>query len=94
MKMIIAANHFLKVKKKGSKKLQLAIDEWVKAIVNDTDLGDEKKGDLKGIRVAKFNFGKHLYLLSYEVKDDTLFLYAVGSHENYYKKLKRQLKKK
>lgn len=89
---IIASNRFLKFKKKSPKKLQLAIDAEVRNILDNPDMGELKRGDLKGIRVHKFKFGPQLLLLSYEVKADTLFLYMLGSHENFYRKLKQYLK--
>ncbi len=92
MKKIIASNLFLKFKKKSSRKLQLETDKQVKNICNNPKIGELKKGDLKNIRVYKFTFGKQLILLSYEIKNNTLFLYSIGSHENFYKKLKQYLR--
>ena len=91
MKNIIASNHFLKFKKKSPKKLQAEIDNEVKNIIKNPEIGELKKGDLKVIRVHKFKFKTLLYLLSYEVKGDTLFLYLIDTHENYYNQLKRYL---
>ncbi|HJP19217.1 MAG TPA: type II toxin-antitoxin system RelE/ParE family toxin [Nitrospinota bacterium] len=88
---IIASNLFLKFKKKTSKKLQLEIDNQIKKIVNNPEIGEIKKGDLTGIRIHKFNTGSQLLLLSYEYIKDVLYLYTIGSHENFYKKLKRFL---
>ncbi len=86
---ITVSNHFLKFKKKSSKKLQIEIDKQVREIHDNPEVGELKKRDLKGIRVQKFKYGPHLLLLSYEFSDDTLYLYTIGSHENFYKKLKR-----
>ncbi len=91
MKSIIASDRFLKFKKKSPKKLQLEIDNEVKEIINNPKIGELKKGDLKAIRVHKFKFKTQLYLLSYEAKGNTLFLYLIDTHENYYKQLKRYL---
>ncbi|GBE37544.1 hypothetical protein BMS3Bbin08_00134 [bacterium BMS3Bbin08] len=88
---IIASNHFLKFKKKSPKKLQLEIDSQVKKLIEDPDIGEQKKGNLKGIRVHKFTYGHQLLLLSYEVSKNVLWLYTIGSHENFYKKLKKYL---
>jgi len=92
MKNLVTSNHFLKFKKRSPKKLQLEIDEQVKGIVENPEIGELKKGDLQDIRVLKFTWNKQQYLLSYVVVDDTLQLFTIGSHENYYKKLKRFLK--
>jgi hypothetical protein len=91
MKNIIASNRFLKFKKESPQKLQLEIDNEVKNILNNPEIGELKKGDLKAIRVHKFKFKAKLYLLSYEIKRDKLFLYLIDTHENYYKQLKRYL---
>ncbi len=88
---IIASNLFLKFKKKSSKKLQLEIDNQVKKIVDNPGIGVLKKGSLKGIRIHKFTAGPQLLLLSYEHIKDILYLYTIGSHENFYKKLKKYL---
>ncbi len=88
---VIASNHFLKFKKKSPKKLQLEIDSQVKKLIEDPDIGEQKKGNLKGIRVHKFTYGHQLLLLSYEVSKNVLWLYTIGSHENFYKKLKKYL---
>ena len=63
----------------------------MRAIAAQSDNGEMKKGDLQGIRVHKFKYKTQLYLVSYEVKSDVLYLYLIGSHENYYKKLKKYL---
>jgi hypothetical protein len=55
-------------------------------------LGNAKKGDLAALRVHKFRSQGQLYLLGYTV-DDTIrliYLEAVGSHENFYRDLKRR----
>ena len=92
MTKILASNLFLRFKKKSSKKLQIEIDKQVKIISNNPKIGELKKGDLKNVRVLRFTSGKQLLLLSYETKDKTLFLYSIGSHENFYKKLKQYLR--
>jgi len=88
---IIASNHFLKFKKKSPKKLQLEIDSQVKNLIENPEIGELKKGDLKGIRIHKFTYGPQFLLLSYEFEKDDLYLYTIGSHENFYKKLKKYL---
>jgi len=89
---VIASNHFLKFKKKSLKKLQLAIDDQVRLILENPEIGELKKGDLRGIRVHKFKHEPQLLLLSYEIKEDALFLYSIGSHESFYKKLKQSFR--
>ncbi len=96
---IIASNYFLKFKKKSPRNLQLEIDNQVNKIIDNPEIGELKKGDLKGIRVHKFTYKTQLLLLSYEYKpvfdvdqgNDVLCLYTIGSHENFYKKLKKYM---
>ncbi|OSM07351.1 type II toxin-antitoxin system RelE/ParE family toxin [Magnetofaba australis] len=68
-----------------------ALDVAVRAIVKDPDIGEPKVGDLSGVRVYKFKMVGQLMLLAYEHDDEsvTLFLLALGSHENFYRDLKQ-----
>jgi len=79
----------LKRLKKNEKK---DLDDAVREVVKDTDIGDLKKGDLNGIRVYKFHMVNQLALLAYEYDDvnDKLTLLAFGSHENFYRDLKKK----
>ncbi len=88
---IIVSNPFIRFKKKSNKNLQIEIDEQVKKILENPEIGELKKGDLRGIRVYKFNFKSQLYLISYEVTGETLYLYVIGTHENFYQRLKNLL---
>jgi mRNA interferase RelE/StbE len=92
IKNITASSHIIKFKKKSNKKFQLEIDVQIKIIINNPDIGELKKGDLAGVKVHKFKFNKQLYLLSYEVINETLNLYTIGTHENYYRTLKNFFK--
>ncbi|MDD2715297.1 MAG: type II toxin-antitoxin system RelE/ParE family toxin [Candidatus Wallbacteria bacterium] len=85
---VLVSNAFFRFKKKAPKNLQLEIDEQVKKIMQNPEIGDLKKGELKGIRVHKFTYKTQLYLLSYEIIKDNLNLYMIGTHENFYKRLK------
>lgn len=80
---------FARQKKKLHKLQTLDLDEAVKLILSDPTIGDMKVGDLQGIRVYKFRSEKQQILLAYEVIDSTLYLYTFGSHENFYRDLKR-----
>jgi hypothetical protein len=89
---ILASSQILKFKKHASPKFQLEIDKQVRAIIDNPEIGELEKGDLKGIRVLKFNYNRQMYLLSYEMKGDVLNLYLIGSQENFYLKLKKYLR--
>ncbi len=66
------------------------LDTAVKAVAADTSIGEEKVGDLVGIRIYKFRMTNQLCLLSYRVLEpDSIKLLTVGSHENFYRDLKR-----
>jgi hypothetical protein len=88
---INASNAFIRFKKKANKNFQLEIDEQVKKILENPEIGELKKGDLKDVRVHKFTFKTEHYLLSYEIIGDTLNLYIIGTHENFYDRLKNLL---
>ena len=71
-----------------------ALDREVKSIAENPNIGEEKKGDLKGAFVHKFKLKTNLYLLAYRKADKDLELVMIGSHENYYRDLKSYLKSK
>ena len=59
--------------------------------MNDPFLGEQKKGDLAFLRVYKFKMTKQPTLLGYSYQDGAvvLELIALGSHENFYRDVKR-----
>jgi hypothetical protein len=65
------------------------VDEAVAAIVRDPTLGEVKIGDLAGVFVYKFKCNGQLTLLAYEYDEVSRFLRLLGSHENFYRDLKR-----
>jgi len=75
-----------KLHQNQKKVLYSAIDELKK----DPYLGEEKKGDLAGVRVYKYKINKQEILLAYCYEDNivTLTLLRLGSHENFYRSLK------
>jgi mRNA interferase RelE/StbE len=81
-----------KVKKlpKQEKKL---LDSEIKKIAANPLIGEEKKGDLRGVYVYKFKIKSLLYLLSYRMIKSDLELIMIGPHENYYRDLKTYLKR-
>ena len=87
---ILVTRTFERVVKKLHKQQKLALDEAVRTIVGQPDIGDIKVGDLSGVQVYKFRMGNLLCLLAYRVLDEnTLKLLLVGPHENFYRDLKR-----
>lgn len=65
------------------------VDDAVAEIVRDPALGEPKKGDLAGVFVYKFKCNGQLSLLAYEYDPTTRLLLLIGSHENFYRDLKR-----
>lgn len=65
------------------------VDDAINAIVVDPTLGEAKKGDLAGVFVYKFKCNGQLALLAYEYDPSSRLLLLVGSHENFYRSLKR-----
>ncbi len=91
MKVFLSSSFAKKIKK--LKKHQKAdLDAAVKAIIENPEIGVEKKGDLKGVFVHKFKIHNTLFLLAYRVTDQNLELIMLGPHENYYRDLKTYLK--
>jgi len=83
---------FEKKIKKMSKAEKTALDRKVKNIAENPNVGEEKKGDLKGVFVHKFKLKTNLYLLAYRKAGSDLELIMIGPHENYYRDLKGYLK--
>ncbi len=80
---------FEKVVKKLHTHARKKVDEAVHKIVAEPTIGETKKGDLLGVRVYKFKINKQEILLSYRAGHDELLLVALGSHENFYRDMKR-----
>ena len=67
-----------------------ALDGAVRTISTCPEAGENKVGDLAGVRVFKFRMGNLLCLLAYRILDEgTLKLLMLGPHENFYRDLKR-----
>jgi|TARA_Y100000031_G_scaffold152028_1_gene194356 mRNA-degrading endonuclease RelE of RelBE toxin-antitoxin system len=86
--IIIQSRSFEKKVKRFTKKEKLILDKQIRKIVKDPSIGQEKKGDLRGVQVHKFKIHVAQYLLAYRVMGDTLQLIMIGPHENYYRDLK------
>ncbi|MBV6476534.1 MAG: hypothetical protein MOGDAGHF_02125 [Rhodocyclaceae bacterium] len=86
---VLQTNAFLRAYKKLHNRQKDAVDQAVADIVRDPTLGEAKKGDLAGIHVYKFDCVRQLYLLAYEYDPATRVLLLVGTHENFYRNLKR-----
>lgn len=92
IQMNIQQTHdFARIAKKLSKQQKLELDEAVKVVVAKPEIGEMKQGDLAGVQVYKFRMNNQLALLAYRFEAEivTLYLLKIGSHENFYRDLKR-----
>jgi mRNA interferase RelE/StbE len=82
---------FLRQYKKLNDKTAKDVDDAVVQVVNKPTVGDKKKGDLSELWVFKFRSGGQLYLLGYSINDGLRLIYleSIGSHENFYRDIKR-----
>lgn len=79
--------------RRAYKKLHLTeknlIDKAIREIMADPKIGELKKGDLAGVCVHKFKVNQQEKLLAYEYDHEKLLLLDIGSHENFYRDLKK-----
>ncbi len=87
---ILVTPTFERAVKKLHLQQKAALDDAVRTIVSQPEVGEAKVGDLAGVQVYKFRMGNFLCLLAYRVLDEnTLKLLMIGPHENFYRDLKR-----
>jgi hypothetical protein len=72
---------------KFHKNEKLKLNDVIKTIVNNPTIGEEKRGDLKGIYFYKFKIENNLYLLSYRMREGRIEFITFGPHEKYYKNM-------
>jgi len=80
---------FKKAYKKLHSQHKSKVDDAIKAIIQNPEIGQEKKGDLAGIFVYKFKIYHQEILLAYEWDPQQRILLALGVHENFYRDLKK-----
>ena len=83
---------FRKFVKKQTRPLQLAVEDEIERIVEDPVIGESKLCDLQGIQVHQFKFQRQSFLVAYRVAGSDIIFYSIGTHENFYRDLKRYLK--
>jgi hypothetical protein len=86
---VIQTNVFLRAYKKLHNHQKDAVDRAVADIIRDPVIGEAKTGDLSGVYVHKFHCVNQLFLMVYEYDPTTRVLLLVGTHENFYRNLKR-----
>ncbi len=90
---ILQSNLFIKTVKKLHKSEKELLDEVIKTLIAQPELGDLKTSDLNGVRVYKFKVNINQMLLAYRYQKETLvlMLLAYGTHENFYRDLKKSI---
>ncbi len=86
---VLQLPEFKRAYKKLHNNQKVSVDYAVKTIVADPQVGQKKKGDLASVYVYKFDCINQQFLLAYEFEPHSLFLLALGVHENFYRDLKR-----
>lgn len=86
---VLQSSAFARTYKKLHKNQKLDVDTAVEVIIKTPEVGEPKRGDLAGVFVYKFKSNSQLMLLAYEYDPGTRMLLLLGSHENFYRELKR-----
>jgi mRNA-degrading endonuclease RelE of RelBE toxin-antitoxin system len=88
---ILQSSHFSRAIKRLHPQEKEVLDSAVKIVLKNPEAGDLKIGDLQGIHVYKFKVNRNKMLLAYlyHKDNDTLTLLAYGTHENFYRDLKK-----
>ena len=68
------------------------VDDEIRKVCEDPNIGTEKKQDLSGVYVHKFVALDKQFLLAYTYDPQTLKLILLGVHENFYRDLKKSMK--
>ena len=91
MRKVLQTRTFANNKRKLHKNQVRELDDVVFKILNDPKVGEQKKGDLLDVYVYTCKITKQLFLVAYQFNENTLTLLMVGSHENFYRDLKKRL---
>jgi mRNA interferase YafQ len=91
--MILLQTQLFKKQVKKLHKNQInSMNGAIKEVIENPMLGELKKGDLEDVRVHKFMMVNQLTLLAYSYDEGqlTILLLSIGSHENFYRDLKKR----
>ena len=93
---VFKVNRLRKVFRKLPTRLLEILDVEIEKIANNPLIGESKHGDLAGIRVHKFNYHGLQYLIAYLIDniERAVTVIAFGPHENFYRDLKRYLRRR
>ncbi|MEN9517386.1 MAG: hypothetical protein RLZZ159_1252 [Actinomycetota bacterium] len=67
------------------------VNDAIESIIAEPEIGELKRGDLGSIRVHKVRKAKVEVLVAYWIEESAIELIDFGSHENFYRDLKRHL---
>ena len=83
-----------RIKKKFPLLFRKKLNDIEDNIASNPLIGEEKKIDIKGIRVHKFKLLDQQILLAYQVNEDKkeIIFVTVGGHEKFYRDLTNYLK--
>jgi len=80
---------FKKAYKRLHENEKAKVNSAIQEIINNPEVGQQKKGDLAGVFVYKFKVRNQEILLAYEWEPEERLLLALGVHENFYRNLKK-----
>ena len=88
---VLQSGIFLRRIKRLHKNEKQALDNAVRKIISKPAIGLMKIGDLKSVQVHKYKLQTNQYLIAYkhDLENNEITLLAYGSHENFYRDLKR-----
>ncbi len=86
---VLQSAAFARAYKKLHQNRKTDVDRAVSLITENPLVGEPKKGDLSGVYVYKFQSQSQQTLLAYEFDPKTRYLLLLGTHENFYRDLKR-----
>ncbi|WP_213992731.1 type II toxin-antitoxin system RelE/ParE family toxin [Sodalis sp. dw_96] len=83
---VYETRRFTKALAKLPRDVLKVIEDEIDAIIADPSIGEQKKGDLRFLRVHKFSLNTQLMLIGYSWLENKLELYllSLGTHENFY----------
>jgi len=91
MMQVLQTNAFKKAYKKLHRNQLPVVNEALDDIIKNPGIGEKKVADLSWLRVYKFKLHAQLVLIGYTFEERELVLtfVAMGSHENFYRDIKR-----
>lgn len=88
---VVQTRRFKQVVKRLHSNQKQDLDKAIRELMVEPFLGEQKQGDLAWLRVYKFKMVNQQTLLGYSYEADvlTLTLIDLGSHENFYRDIRR-----